>query len=253
VGSRRRGKVGGVGLKSILRFGGGISTRSAVAISLLAHGGLIAALVALDFELPVAPPLSGSAGGGSLVVGIEGGPPEPPLTPEVAEVVETSGLAEPPESAPAPPPPPPAVEPLAALSPEPVAAGPPAAPVGREKPGAPAPAQAPVPAQREPAAVPGLDAPAGADVPALEDPGALRPVYPASCRRQRHEGLAVVRVRVEADGRPGKVELVESAGCPELDRAALEAVRRARFRPARRRGSPVPWTIEQPFRFRLAP
>jgi protein TonB len=83
------------------------------------------------------------------------------------------------------------------------------------------------------------------------DAGALRPVYPLACRRASHEGTAVVRVVIGEDGKPLRVEIVRSAGCRELDEAALDAARTARFRPARRWGRPVVSAIEQPFRFVL--
>jgi periplasmic protein TonB len=60
-----------------------------------------------------------------------------------------------------------------------------------------------------------------------------------------------VRIEVGADGRPLSVRVIESAGCAELDRAAVEAVKTALFRPALRWGKPVAAPVELPFHFRL--
>jgi len=95
------------------------------------------------------------------------------------------------------------------------------------------------------ASVPGLE---GAG---LAESGSLRAGYPASCRRLGHQGVVVVRLIVGADGKVRHAEVTRGAGCPELDRAALEAVLCARFRAARRWGRPVESTLEQPFRFKL--
>jgi protein TonB len=61
----------------------------------------------------------------------------------------------------------------------------------------------------------------------------------------------VLEVDIEPSGEVRDARVVRSAGCPELDAAALEAVRRARFEPARRGGVPVPCTVLQPVVFNL--
>jgi protein TonB len=55
------------------------------------------------------------------------------------------------------------------------------------------------------------------------------PVYPALSRRMGEEGRVLIRVFVEADGAPVKVELRTSSGSERLDQSALEAVRRWKF------------------------
>jgi protein TonB len=55
----------------------------------------------------------------------------------------------------------------------------------------------------------------------------------------RPEGRLQVRLLVRADGVVGTVDVVASSGDPELDRAAVQALARWRFEPARRDGQPV--------------
>lgn len=57
------------------------------------------------------------------------------------------------------------------------------------------------------------------------------PVYPARSRRANEQGTATIRVLVDVAGRPAQVSLAASSGHPELDQAALSAVRAAQFRP----------------------
>ena len=62
----------------------------------------------------------------------------------------------------------------------------------------------------------------------------VTPSYPATARRLGIEGTALLRVFVDGQGRVGDVVVKQSAGHPDLDRAAADAVRRWRFEPARR-------------------
>ncbi len=59
------------------------------------------------------------------------------------------------------------------------------------------------------------------------------PRYPAASRHLGEQGRVLVRVYVDASGLPAHVELNKSSGYVRLDNAALEAVRRWRFAPAR--------------------
>lgn len=77
------------------------------------------------------------------------------------------------------------------------------------------------------------------------------PAYPESARRQGVEGVTTLRFRVQTDGTVGEMSLVRSAGHPDLDRAAMEAVKKWRFEPARRgRDAVVVW-VTLPVRFEL--
>lgn len=79
----------------------------------------------------------------------------------------------------------------------------------------------------------------------------VKPSYPTSARRLGVQGTTLLRVHVLADGRVGEVGVEESAGHPDLDQAASEAVRRWRFEPARRGSEAVAMWVRLPVEFRL--
>jgi protein TonB len=88
----------------------------------------------------------------------------------------------------------------------------------------------------------------------LEEPIYLRnppPTYPLVARRQGWEGEALLRVDIDIRGRVEIVQLVRSSGHTILDDAAIHAVRRWQFSPARFAGQPVKATVEIPIRFSL--
>jgi periplasmic protein TonB len=77
------------------------------------------------------------------------------------------------------------------------------------------------------------------------------PEYPAAARRLGLEGTAVVRVLVGEDGRPKNAAIEKSSGVRVLDEAALAAVQRWFFVPARRGSTPISAEVDVPVRFRL--
>ena len=79
----------------------------------------------------------------------------------------------------------------------------------------------------------------------------VTPSYPATARRLGIEGTALLRVFVDAEGRVGDVVVKQSAGHPDLDRAAADAVRRWRFEPARRGTDTIAMWVELPVAFHL--
>lgn len=110
----------------------------------------------------------------------------------------------------------------------------------------------PPPPVAPPAPLPG-DAP-GAAVAPSDRPMPIAgqsppPNYPPAALRRGESGSVVVRVDVDAAGRPAAVTLVQRSGSRDLDRAASEAVRRWRFTPAMSNGQPVPGSVEVPFDF----
>lgn len=104
---------------------------------------------------------------------------------------------------------------------------------------------------------PGKDATtASSDGGAIVDgkPDYLRnppPVYPESARQARQEGLVVLQVIVNAEGRPDSVVIRTGSGFNPLDEAAVKAVRNWRFRPASLGGVKVRSRVVVPVRFRL--
>ena len=88
----------------------------------------------------------------------------------------------------------------------------------------------------------------------VSDPCALNrisPVYPRAARRKGHEGRVTVEVDVAEDGGIVRAEVVASSGFPELDAAAVSAVRTARFAPATEDGVSVRGLLRLTFDFRL--
>ena len=82
----------------------------------------------------------------------------------------------------------------------------------------------------------------------LENPP---PTYPPVSRKLGEVGRVLLRVRVSIDGRAEAVELATSSGSDRLDKAALDAVRRWRFVPARQAGVPVEAWVKVPLSFNL--
>ena len=77
------------------------------------------------------------------------------------------------------------------------------------------------------------------------------PRYPESARTAGIEGVRPLRFVVLADGLVGTVNVEQSAGHPDLDRAAIEAVKTWRFEPARRGKEAVAVWVTIPVRFQL--
>jgi protein TonB len=79
----------------------------------------------------------------------------------------------------------------------------------------------------------------------------VRPSYPSSAKRLGIQGTTLLRVHVLEDGRVGAIDVEQSAGHPDLDQAATEAVRRWRFEPARRGEQAVAMWVRLPVEFRI--
>jgi protein TonB len=79
----------------------------------------------------------------------------------------------------------------------------------------------------------------------------VKPRYPESARRAGAQGITMLRVRVLENGRVGQVLVEQSAGFRDLDLAAMEAVKRWLFEPARRGKDPVSVWVMLPVKFEL--
>jgi protein TonB len=75
--------------------------------------------------------------------------------------------------------------------------------------------------------------------------------YPEAARRNGLEGTVVLLVGIGADGAVERVEVAESSGHEELDRAAAEAAEGWHFEPARLDGVAVAHEARVPVEFRL--
>jgi len=107
------------------------------------------------------------------------------------------------------------------------------------------------PESPELAAQPTHAAVAAGGVESAEPTSEVRPVYPAASIRRGEEGLVVIEAHVSADGRVLVARVAESSSHVRLDRAAAQAVRAARFRPARRNGVNVASWVAVRIRFQL--
>ena len=79
----------------------------------------------------------------------------------------------------------------------------------------------------------------------------VRPAYPADARRAQAEGTTTVRAHITTDGTIDEIQVQSSAGHPALDQAAVAAVRKWRFEPARSGTVAVAAWVVIPVEFRL--
>jgi protein TonB len=79
----------------------------------------------------------------------------------------------------------------------------------------------------------------------------VKPRYPESARRQGIEGTALLKLSISDKGYVEDVLVERSAGHQALDSAAMEAVKKWRFEPARRGKQPVAVWVMLPVRFEL--
>ena len=77
------------------------------------------------------------------------------------------------------------------------------------------------------------------------------PAYPLAARRRGIEGTVLIRSEVSASGECLRAELKKTSGFDLLDQAALEAVKKWRFVPARRGSQAVVAWVEVPITFKL--
>ncbi len=189
----------------------------------------------------------------AVILGLWQWPPRPLPRPPAAVVAAIVVRME----APPPPRPAAAVRAAAPAPPQSPRRQPRPRPAAVAAPARPAPVSAAPPAPAAAIAAPAAGPPApAAAVPAGISEGVRvidlpRPAYPQTARRLHLEGEVVVTVEVAADGRVGSVTVTRGSGYAVLDAAALAAIARARFAPARDRGRAVAATVAVPVRFRL--
>ncbi len=148
-------------------------------------------------------------------------PPPQPVTPVVAPPPPVQD-----ELAIKPPPPKPIAKPKPVAKPVPKPA-----PKALEQPSAPSQPTAPVAAPAPPAPpAPAPVTPASANAAYLKNPA---PEYPSLAQRRGWEGTVLLRVHVLASGKPGEIQIQKSSGREALDQAALSAVKRWSFVPAK--------------------
>ena len=189
------------------------------------------------------------------------GPPAPPTTgarPRPPQPIEAPRLVEAPPPAPVMSPPAPPAGTAAPAAAEPVPSLSASAPAASEpettRPGSTGAGPSPTPGAPVASALagPATTIPDGITQHARPRGGyQVRPSYPAAPRRLGIQGTTLLRVQILSDGSIGDVLVEQSAGHPDLDRAAADAVRAWRFEPARRGKDPVAMWVLLPVEFRL--
>jgi periplasmic protein TonB len=79
----------------------------------------------------------------------------------------------------------------------------------------------------------------------------VKPRYPVSARRAGAQGITLLKLRVLENGKVGEVHIEKSAGHVDLDNAAMEAVKRWLFEPARMGIVPIAVWVLLPVKFEL--
>jgi protein TonB len=79
----------------------------------------------------------------------------------------------------------------------------------------------------------------------------FKPSYPSSCKRQGHEGITVLEITILSKGKCGSIDIIKSAGCESLDKAAIKALKKAKYIPAKRLGVPFTTIKKIAFNFKL--
>ncbi len=79
----------------------------------------------------------------------------------------------------------------------------------------------------------------------------LPPIYPSALLNKGIGGRVLVSCTVDAAGRVASTSIKQSSGHPELDRAAVSAVNKWKFRPATKGGRKIKATCIVPFVFEV--
>jgi protein TonB len=78
----------------------------------------------------------------------------------------------------------------------------------------------------------------GGNIPAPRKIKDVKPAYPAEARAAGQQGIVILEVTIAPDGRVYDARILRSI--PELDAAAVEAVKQWEFTPTLLNGQPVP-------------
>lgn len=171
-------------------------------------------------------------------------PPPPPPTPRP---VRKTSEAPPPPPPPAraiqrtpgmPPPPPPSPAPPASRAIEPPPPPPPPPPARTDA------------EQREIDAMYEGAVRVGGRLPGPKLIKEVLPEFPTIARQARVQGIVVLEIRIERDGRVSKARVMRSI--PLLDQAAIDAVMQWQFEPALLNGVPTPCIVEVPVSFKVS-
>lgn len=98
----------------------------------------------------------------------------------------------------------------------------------------------------------GGDDPFGGDLDSPPTPvNKLPPIYPSSLLNKGVGGRVLVSCTIDSNGRVANTSIKQSSGHAELDRAAVNAVNKWKFRPATKAGRKIKATCVVPFNFEI--
>lgn len=100
----------------------------------------------------------------------------------------------------------------------------------------------------EPVHVPTVDANAKIQSPVAKLN--RKPKYPEVARRAGKEGVVVLEATIGTDGKARDIKVLEGIGYG-CDEAAIDALEKERFTPAKKKGKPVDARIKIPYRFKI--
>lgn len=98
--------------------------------------------------------------------------------------------------------------------------------------------------------IPTKDQPADFTRPFLREASGPIP-YPQWALERNWQGELIVAVEIRRDGTVGRWKIMRSSGYELLDRAAIRAIQKWRFEPARQKSKPVASCIQIPVHFRI--
>ncbi len=185
-----------------------------------------------------------------LLQPVPGEPVKLPVVPPIEVVLtppEVPPMVEPPPPPPPPPPPKPVVPKPKAEVPKPKPKPVVPKPVPKIEPLVPPPVTPP-PAPVTPTPVVQKYTGAKAYAAYLSNPP---PKYPPAAMRKGWEGTVLLKVLVTPTGQPSTIQLAKSSGRHVLDDAAIAAVKKWRFAPAKRGDTPVEGWVSFPIEFNL--
>lgn len=77
------------------------------------------------------------------------------------------------------------------------------------------------------------------------------PVYPMLSRKRKEQGTVWLLLLVSKEGMVTELKLKKTSGFDRLDQAALQAVKKWKFQPARKQGQAIDYWYELPLKFSL--
>ncbi|MDZ7870641.1 MAG: energy transducer TonB [Rheinheimera sp.] len=126
-------------------------------------------------------------------------------------------------------------------------------PVAKAAAAAPAPTLTKPVTQRAPASSTAKTAEPTTQLPSADAAGLNNkaPVYPMLSRKRKEQGTVWLLLLVSKEGLVSELKLKKTSGFDRLDQAALQAVKKWKFQPARQQGQPIDYWYELPLKFSL--